>query len=131
MYKIADLTYAMNLGIMSRENSLALCIPYTKQAESALIQLNDWHKEYADKYGIDVEESRRKRQGIEGFVMRGIAAVFDEKLNYKKVSSKTISYLEHQSDTSKVAAISGEKDLFHEDVTLIAKEGKLYYLPEE
>lgn len=36
MYKISDLSYALNLGAISRENSFALYLPYAKQSEGAL-----------------------------------------------------------------------------------------------
>lgn len=35
MYKISDLTYVLNLGAISRENSYALYLPYAKQSEGA------------------------------------------------------------------------------------------------
>ena len=38
-------------------------LPYAKQTEAALVQLKDWHKEDGSKLEIDVESTRRKRQG--------------------------------------------------------------------
>ena len=56
-------TYALNLGAVSKENCYAMYLPYAKQTEAALVQLKDWHKENASKLEIDVESTRRKRQG--------------------------------------------------------------------
>jgi hypothetical protein len=57
MYKIGDLTYALNLGAVSRENSYAMYLPYAKQAEGALEKLNAWHKGNRSKLEIDIDET--------------------------------------------------------------------------
>lgn len=128
MYKICDLSYALNLGAISRENSYALYSPYAKQSESALEKLVDWHKGNGDKFQIRIDESRRKRQGVEGFFMNALG-VFNDDFNYKKVSGKTVALIEHQADGKVLTVPAANNDLFQEDVRLVAKEGKLYYLP--
>ncbi|SCX09667.1 hypothetical protein SAMN02910339_01379 [Lachnospiraceae bacterium YSD2013] len=128
MYKLSDLSYALNLGAISRESSCALFLPYAKQSEETLEKLNGWHDEHVKRLEIDVEESRRKRQGVEGFFM-GALGLFNDKFNYKKVSQSTIAQIEHQAGkTSTIKAVE-EDDLYQEDVRLIAKDGKLYYYP--
>lgn len=128
MYKISDLSYALNLGAISRENSYALYLPYSKQSESALEKLMDWHKDNSTKLEINVDESRRKRQGVEGFFMSALG-VFNDDLNYKKISNRTISLIEHQVEGNSMVVPMASDDFFQEDVRLIAKDGKLYYLP--
>ncbi|MBR6489658.1 MAG: hypothetical protein IKT03_03895, partial [Muribaculaceae bacterium] len=49
--------------------------------------------------------------------------------NYKKMSKRTIASIEHQSDNGSKDIPILEDDLFREDVKLIAKNGKIYYLP--
>lgn len=128
LYKISDLSYALNLGEISRENSYALYLPYAKQSEGTLEKLIDWHKDNGTKLGINLNESRRKRQGVEGFFM-GALGVFNDDFNYKGVSERTISLIEHQAEGKTAALPTANEDLFQEDVRLVAKEGKLYYLP--
>lgn len=130
MYKISDLTYALNLGAISRENSYALYLPYAKQSEGTLAKLNEWHDEHVKRLEINVEESRRKRQGVEGFFM-GALGLFNDDFNYKKMSQSTIARIEHQAEnTSTIKGVESE-DLYQEDVRLIAKDGKLFYLPQQ
>ena len=129
MYKIADLNYVLNAGAISRDNSYALVKPYVKQSDDTLQQLNDWHHKNSERFGIELEEGRRKRQGLEGVLMRAFG-LFDDDLNYKKMSDQTTTMIEHQENGNTGAQMSGEDDLFQEDVRLIAKDGKLYYLPE-
>lgn len=128
MSKIGELTYALNLGAVSKENCYAMYLPYAKQAESALEQLNDWHKENGSRLEIDVSSTRRKRQGVEGFFMN-IPALFNDDLHYKSISDRTAAMISRQTDGIAEVRPSDDTDLFQEDVRLVAKEGKLYYLP--
>lgn len=129
MYKISDLTYALNLGAISRENSYALFLPYKKQAEGTLRQLNDWHQENAENLGIDLEAGRRKKHGIENF-FTWLPGQFNDDLNYKEMSERTAAMIEHQESAESVNKETDSEDLFQKDVRLIAKDGRLYYLPE-
>lgn len=128
MYKIADLSYALNLGAVTRENSYALYQPYATQSEGTLDKLNKWHTDNVERLKIDVSENRRKRQGISGFFMGALGMINDD-FNYKKISEGTVKRLEHQTEGGVVLRPSDDSDLYQEDVQLIAKDGKLYYLP--
>ena len=127
MYKISDLTYALNMGAISRENSYALYLPYAKQSEGALHKLTDWHKDNAERLEISLDDSRRKRQGVEGFFMGALGWINDD-FNYKKISKRTVELIAHQGEGSTVT-LPSEDDLYQEDVRLVAKDGKLFYLP--
>ena len=130
MYKISDLTYALNLGAISHENSYAMYLPYAKQADAALKQLASWHEDNGLKLEIDLESSRRRRQGIGGFFMN-IPALFDDDLHYKAIPKSTVKMINKQSGENQIHTPLNDNDLFQEDVRLVAKEGKLYYLPEK
>jgi hypothetical protein len=94
-----------------------------------LEKLGDWHKGNAEKHKISLDDSRRRRQGVEGFFMRALG-LFNDDLNYKKMSDRTVSLITHQGE-GRVETVAARDDLFQEDVRLVAKEGKLYYLPAE
>ena len=128
MDQISDLTYALNLGAISRKNSCALMGPYAKQANDTLVKLNEWHNRVCKKLEINTDEQRRKRQGIEGFFMSALGA-FNDDLNYKKVSDEMIHRIENQTD-KEVLNNDSRTDLFQEDVNLIVKDGKVFYLPQ-
>lgn len=129
MYKISDLTYALNLGAISRENSYAMYLPYAKQADDALKLLTLWHEDNSLKLEIDLESSMCRRQGIGGFFMN-IPALFDDNLHYKAIPKSTVNMISKQSGENQVHTLEKDSDLFQEDIRLVAKEGKLYYLPE-
>ena len=58
----------------------------------------------------------------------GALGFFKDDFNYKKMSEKTVALITHQGEGS-ILAMPEQDDLFHEDVRLVAKDGKLFYLP--
>lgn len=132
MMNIDQLTYALNLGKVSKENCYSMFLPYEKQADEALKSLEAWHKENGSAFQIDVDARRRRRQGIEGYLMNILAPFNDDSddLHYRPVSQSTISMILKQSNGQHQTTSSEGPDLFKEDVRLVAKDGKLYYLPE-
>ncbi len=128
MGEIGELIYALNLGSVSKEFCHAMYTPFAKQAEDTLVLLNEWHKENTKRLEIDIQAERRKRQGVEGFFM-GLPALFNDDLNYKGISKNTVHMIDQQSHVNTSIGNNDNSDYFQEDVKLIAKEGKLYYLP--
>lgn len=130
MLEIGELSYALNLGAVSRENCSAMFLPYARQADEALEALKAWHEKTGAALEIDLDENRRRRQGVEGFFMN-IPAIFNQKLHYRDLPERTASMIAKQSAGQHNAALQQETDRFQKDVCLIVKDGKLYYLPEE
>ena len=127
--EIADLSYTLNLGAISRENSHALCVPYIKQSDDTLEKLKGWHEDNIKRLNINLEENKVKRSGVKGLLMKPLG-LFNKNLNYKEMSKGTLERIEHQSGLSSHPD-SVESDLYKENVTLIAKDGKYYYLPKK
>ena len=128
LYKISELTYALNIGAITKENSYALYDTYAKQTKETYEKLNDWHKEHVERLKIDVEEQRRKKTGIAGFFVSPFGLINDN-FNYKKISPDTVTRIEHQSENISFIREDDENDLYQKNVRLIVKDGKLYYLP--
>ncbi len=128
MYRISELTYAMNMGETSREYNQALYLTYLKQSEDVQKQLDTWHTNSISAYNIDLEQNKRKRHGVEGALMT-VPAVFNHDLKYKAIPRSTASMIKKQKDANVGIKKSDKQDLFNEDVKLIAKDGKMYYLP--
>lgn len=130
MTEIAELTYTLNRGALSRENSYALLLPYASQAESSLEKLSAWHGDHMSKLEIDTKSSRRRRQGIDA-ALHAIPALFEDDFHYKEISSRTTKMIRRQRGSTSTAETVDELDLYQEDVTLIMKDGAMYYLPPE
>lgn len=95
-------------------------------SEEAIGKLNKWHEEAIKKFEIDLNEKRRKRQGVEKVIFK-VPALIKEDWEYKKVDQKTTKMISNQS--SAINTTEDQIDLFNEDVVLIHKDEKVYYLP--
>ena len=128
--KISDLKYTLHLGAVSREQCNALLPIYTKQVQDAQQLLTSWHDNTTKRLGIEVSAARRKRDGVDGVIHR-IPGFFNDDFNFRSISDKTVAMIETQTvgyETEQKAAVT---DFFQEDVRLIVKDGKVYYLPQE
>lgn len=126
--KITELTYTLYLGGISKEHCYSKVLPYVKQADDALASVEAWHKKNCKSLEIDLETGRRHRQGFDD-ILHFLPSLFDDSFQYKDISPRTVSFIVNQSSGQR-APIKEKPDLFKEDVRLIAKDGKLYYLPQ-
>ena len=127
--EIADLRFALHLGAASRRQCDALLPLYTKQAEETQRSLLAWHSHTAEKLGLRLEESKRKRRGLDRAI-HWLPGLFKKDLKYREIPATTVALIENQI-AGDLPDTSDEDDLFHDDVEIIAKDGKLYYLPHE
>lgn len=129
MLCIEDLTYSLNLGQISPEQCYSVLISHAEQSNEALRALEEWHKKAGLAFEIDLSESRRRRQGL-GSLFANIPALFNEDYHYKRMAKRTTSMISKQSSGNHLSIHQGTLDLFTKDVRLIAKDGKMYYLPD-
>ncbi len=126
--RIEELTFVLNLGSVSKEKCYAIYTSYAKQANAAIEQLKAWHVVNGDRLKIDTDLIRRERQGVDRLIMT-FPALFDDNLHYKSISASTAEMIKKQTGMFEKDRLRENADLFQEDVRLILKEGKLYYLP--
>lgn len=128
-YKISDLRYTLHLGGVSREQCMALIPTYTKQVNDTQDRLTAWHQDNVKRLNIDTEEKRRKRKGIDGAV-HFIPGMFNGDFKFKKIDKSTVNMITTQASGYEYMYQQDATDLYAEDVQLISKEGKIYYLPQ-
>lgn len=125
IHKIGELTYTLNLGAISKENAYAMCLPYTEQSAKALDSLKDWHTKAIESLEIDLDSAKIKDTGF----WASIFGVFNDNAKYSTIEEQTVSMINSQLTGTATPMITDKTDLFKEDVGLIVKNGKLYYLP--
>ena len=128
LYKISDLRYTLYMGVVSREQCTALLPTYTKQVEDTQTLLTEWHQTSVRRLGIDTDEIRRKRAGFDG-VIHFIPGLFNDDLNFRTIDEKTVGMITAQVSGQSFEHGHDTSDLYAEDVQLISKDGKIYYLP--
>ena len=128
LYKISDLKYTLHLGKVSREQCVELLATYIKQVEDIQGKLSTWNKDNVKHFRIDTSEIRRKREGIDAAV-HFIPGIFNDNFRYRSISKDTANMITMQSIVSNSLYKPYTTDFYNEDVRLISKGGKIYYLP--
>lgn len=124
LYKISDLRYTLHMGAVSRKQCIALLPTYTKQVEDAQTLLTGWHQRSVKRLGIDTDKMRRKRAGL--CVILGF---FKDDFKFRAIDEKTVNMITVQASVRSFEHPQDTSDLYTEDVQLISKDGKIYYLP--
>ena len=130
MIKISELRHTLNLGAVSREQCGALIPIYSKQVQGSLEELATWHKAKIKKFKINVYKSRKKRMGWD-YVTHIIPGLINGEKNFISISNKMVKNIVDQTKGYATPQNIDAIDLFQKDVKIIAKEGKIYYFPQE
>lgn len=130
LYKISDLRYTLHMGAVSREQCVALLPTYTKQVEDTQALLTGWHQTSVKRLGIDTDEIRRKRAGFDG-VIHFLPGLFNDELNFRAIDEKIVDMIAVQASAKSIEYPQDNSELYAEDVQLISKDGKIFYLPTD
>ena len=129
LYKISDLRYTLHIGSVSREQCTSLLPTYTKQVSDTQEMLAGWHRDSVKRLCINTKNEKRKRDGFDGFVHL-LPGLFSNDLNFRAMKKDTVAMIASQTLNSDEITQKDNSDLYAEDVQLISKDGKIYYLPQ-
>ena len=128
LYKISDLRYTLNLGKESRKQCVAILSTYKNQVSKIQKSLNSWHNEMVKNLNINLDTNLRKRVGIDKLIHYPLNLI-NEKYNYRSIDENTTKMIRGQSSKFEIQSNYDTSELYNEDVQIISKGGKLYYLP--
>lgn len=128
LHKISDLRYTLHLGAVSREQCRALLPTYTKQVFDTQEMLSGWHQDSVKRLSIDTENEKRKRDGFDGFIHL-LPGLFNSDLKFRAIAKGTATMIAVQTSGHDGEIQQDNSDLYAENVQLISKNGKIYYLP--
>ena len=129
MYKISDLRYTLHLGAVSREQCADLLSTYQEQIGDTHERINVWHYKTAKRLGIKIDEICRKRAGLDGAI-HFIPGLLKDEYKFRSIDMKTVKMIIEQAMGYEEQCAAYTSELYNEDVQLISKDGRLYYLPE-
>lgn len=129
LYKISDLRYTLHIGTVSREQCATLIPTYKKQVIDTQKRINSWHNNSAKRLGININEVRRKREGLDGAI-HFIPSLLNDDYKFRPINMKTANMITEQIKNREDRYVADTSELYSEDVQLISKDGRLYYLPE-
>jgi hypothetical protein len=122
--KISQLTYLLGKGGTSSEMCYKLFNSYLEQSVGARNELQQWHSTQVDALKIDLEKNRKTKNWFEA-----LPGIINDDWKYKALEQGMVEKISGQSQT-KPLVISKSKDVFDEDVEIIIRDGKYYYLHE-
>lgn len=126
--EISKLTYLLGKRTISTDQSYALYNKYTDMSVQTRTLLSEWHSKQVDALRIDLSKERVAKAGIQAVISIPLGWI-DEKHNYKAIK-KTIAHEIASQANHIIGRAEQPRDVYAEDVELIIKEGKYYYLPK-
>ena len=123
--QISELKYTYYLGQATMEYCSSVVCKYFEQSLTVSHQLNTWHDTNVNKFQIDISNNTRKRFGWDK-IIHIIPSWIDEQYKLKALSENTVKRIEQQMcEPVKQNCFN----VYREDVKLISKDGKVFYLP--
>lgn len=127
--KISDLKYTLNFGKVSKAQCSNLYRFYKDRVSSSCSKLAQWHFESHERLQIHINEGRRRKEFIDAAVTF-IPSLFDDNFNYFELNYNLVEMIKNQSEDNINIQYLDTTELYNEDVQIIVKEDKLYYLPQ-
>lgn len=126
--EIGRLNYFLNKGTSSSEMCYSVFEMYIKESNKSRENLAKWHDKQIKYLEIHLDEKKRAKQGIEGF-LGGVQGLINNDWRYHKLSNVIIKRIKNQSRTI-VRITNRTNDLLNKDKKIIIQNGKYYYLTE-
>lgn len=127
MYMIADLNYVLHLGALSQDQAYVTYTSMYNQTSKMIERLHKWHTVHTKKFGVDVDRAVLERKGLDAILHKPLG-LFDEVHNYKKMTKKEVVNIRNQVNTQVENRLTDTRDLFNEDVRVVFKDDKVFYL---
>ena len=127
MFMISDLNYVLHLGALSNEQAYAAYDSMFNQTSKSIERMQKWHLVHRKKFGIDTDQAMLKRKGLDAIIHKPLGLI-DEIHNYRKMSKQEVVNIRNQVNTQVENRLEMTRDLYQEEVKVVIKDGKIYYL---
>lgn len=126
--EISKLTYLLGKGGISTDMSYSLFNKFLEQSVQTRNLLEQWHDRQVKSLCIDLDKKRMSKTGFEGF-FSAIPGFVDDKWKYKELKKGLVQKINTQTKP-KPKVLNKLKEVYDEDVQIIIKDGKYYFLHE-
>ena len=126
--EISKLSYTLSLGIVSIGKCYSSYNSMVNKSNDVRNHIRVWHLENHDRIGIELDNHRFKKKGVERFISKPLSMI-DDKWDYKNLESKLISKIVKQTQYDEVVP-NIQEEFFNKEVELIIDNGKYYYETE-
>lgn len=126
--EISKLTYLLGKGGISSNMCYSLFNKFFEQSVQTRNLLEQWHDRQVKSLCIDLGKNRITKTGVEGF-FSAIPGFMDDKWKYKDLKQGLVQKINTQIKP-KPKALNKPEEIYDEDVQIIIKDGKYYFLHE-
>ena len=126
--EVSKLTYLLGKGSISTERSYAVYSKYLGQAQQTQTLLRQWHDKQVAALRIDLNKERISKAGFEAIISAPLGLI-DDRFKFKTLKQNLASEISTQANHS-LENPAKPKRVYDEDVEIIIKDGKYYYLHE-
>jgi hypothetical protein len=126
--EISKLTYLLGKGGISSDMSYALFNNFLEQSIQTRNSLEQWHDRQVKSLCIDLDKNRISKTGV-AWLFGAIPGFVDDKWKYKELQQGLVEKINTQT-TPRPKALHEREEIYDEDVQIIIKEGKYYFLHE-
>lgn len=126
--EISKLTYLLGKGGISSDMCYSLFNKFFEQSVQTRNLLEQWHDRQVKSLCIDLGKNRITKTGVEGF-FSAIPGFVDDKWKYKDLKQGLVQKINTQIKP-KPKALNKPEEIYDEDVQIIIKDGKYYFLHE-
>ncbi len=123
---LAQLDYLYHAGEKTYEQCASSLKLSYEEVNRSRVAIGKWNKDACETLKIDLQENKAKRKGMDAF-LHWIPSWFNKEKKYTLLPEGKKEQIEAQTGLDYVAPHAIEED-FSKDLTLIAFEGKIYYL---
>lgn len=120
--EVSKLTYVLGKGTVSSEMSRSMYNDYLAQCIASRNRLENWHDEQTALLKIDLEKNRKSKNWF-----AALPGIVNEKWKYQSLADGLADKINNQSQIEP-GAIAPAKEIFEEDIEIIIRDGKYYYL---
>jgi len=124
--EISKLTYLLGKGSISTERSYSTFNKYLELSVQTRNLLGQWHDRQVKSLRIDLKKERISKAGFEA-VVSAIPGLFDDKFKYNELRQSFVNQISTQA-TNIPESPAEQKQIYDDDVQIIIKDNKFYYL---
>ena len=127
--EISKLTYLLGKGATSNGQCYSMHRKFLTQSAQTRTLLGEWHGKQVKALRIDISRERISKTGFEALIA-AVPGLFVDDIKYKGLQHGLAEKIVVQSRKG-LAAPAEPVDVYDDDVQIIIKDGKYYYLPLE
>lgn len=120
--EISRLAHLLGKGVISSEMSYSLYHKFLEQSAMARGILEQWHDKQVEALKIDLDKNRKSKNWF-----AALPGLVNEDWKYQPLTQGLADKINSQSQTEALSP-RRSKNIFEEDVEIIIRDGKYYYL---